>query len=154
MKHVMAWMKKYITNDLEIEDQNQLSAKSWRKAYVAWTNDPELAPIAEKVMAHSKETRQSNYERPDRAGLAQMMSAIKKNVLDEDEEDSDESNDVEPEGDAAEESDVDDLEEPDKLPPAKPKTAKIPIKLTKSQKAVIVDALCREGKVPKSVDQR
>ena len=86
MKHVISWMEKNITSDFKIKDQSQLSAKSWRKWYVASTSDPELEPIAATVMCHGSDVRTSNYLAPNRKGLARMVRAVQSRVLEQEDE--------------------------------------------------------------------
>ena len=66
----------------------QLSAKIWRKAYVNWTSNRELVAIAADVMAHSLATREANYTAPNRAGLAMMMTKVRKELGDDGDENS------------------------------------------------------------------
>ena len=167
MKVVMEWMKKNVKNSFAIQNQKNLSAKSWRKAWCEWSKDADLQEMAATIMHHSKKVQEKFYLNLPRKNLAQMGRKVLGNVLDKDnisssEDEMEDSNEVQEEMEIQKEKDSDSCSdnegsnkedtgsEDDNVEAAQLSAPKrvFSTRITREQKAKIVEAVSINGKIP------
>ena len=101
LRDSVRYMKKYVTNTYEDQDQKYLTPKSWRHAWSeAGDIDPQLKHLSAKIMKHSIAVKEKWYQRVQRKGLAEVGRRILPQFTDDgiddndtDDDDTDDSDD-------------------------------------------------------------
>ena len=84
MAEVVNWAKANILKD-KFGDLTKLCPKAWRKGWAMWaqeSEDPEIRRIATRVMCHSEEVRQSNYNQLNREDATRFANTILRRAMD------------------------------------------------------------------------
>ena len=90
LRDSVKYMKKYVTNTYEDQDQKYLTPKSWRHAWSeAGDIDPQLKHLSAKIMKHSIAVKEKWYQRAQRKGLAEVGRRILPQFMDDGIDDND-----------------------------------------------------------------
>jgi hypothetical protein len=155
IKHSNNWLKETTLKTLcSTNELKSLTAKSWRKGWANWGQDhpdPELNCIAFKVMCHSQEVMQSNYNVVNLTNASRFAKCVLKTVQESVEEDEDDEGEVAGEVEVAREEDADEEEDGDEDIDDVTNKVRISTRFSSKEKSIIKDALCVNGEPPKSL---